>query len=81
MARILAYGSPALGHLLPMARLLGELAGRGHDVHLRTLPAGIVEANRHGIDTRAAGPRIEAIQSRGWSRSRWNRYENRISPR
>ena len=37
MSTILAYGSPALGHLLPVGALLAELAGRGHEVHLRTL--------------------------------------------
>lgn len=67
MARILAYGSPALGHLLPMTTLLGELAGRGHDVHLRTLATGVDEAVKLGIDTRAVDPRIEAIQSLDWT--------------
>ena len=47
MATILAYGSPALGHLLPVSALLGELAGRGHEVHLRTLAAGV--AKRSGL--------------------------------
>lgn len=67
MARILAYGSPALGHLLPVSTLLRELAGRGHDVHLRTLAAGVGMGNRLGIDTRAVDPRIEEIQSRDWT--------------
>lgn len=43
MAGILAYGSPALGHLLPVSTLLRELAGRGHDVHLR-----LGRRRRHG---------------------------------
>lgn len=66
MATILAYGSPALGHLLPVATLLGELARRGHHVHLRTLAEGVAEANRRGFDARAVDPRIEELQSRDW---------------
>jgi MGT family glycosyltransferase len=67
MSRILAYGSPALGHLLPESTLLRELAGRGHEVHLRTLAAGVDGAHRLGIDAKAVDPRIEAIQSRDWT--------------
>jgi hypothetical protein len=37
MARILAYTSPALGHLFPFSALLLEMAARGHEIHLRTL--------------------------------------------
>jgi UDP:flavonoid glycosyltransferase YjiC (YdhE family) len=57
MAVILAYGSPALGHLLPMGALLAELAGRGHQIHLRTL-AGEVAAMRGAADRghREPGP-------------------------
>jgi hypothetical protein len=36
MAVILAYGSPALGHLYPPGALLRELGGRGHQIHLRS---------------------------------------------
>jgi UDP:flavonoid glycosyltransferase YjiC (YdhE family) len=35
MARFLAYTSPARGHLYPITPTLLELAGRGHDVHVR----------------------------------------------
>jgi UDP:flavonoid glycosyltransferase YjiC (YdhE family) len=44
MAVILAYGSPALGHLFPLAALLTELAERGHQVHLRTMSTGVAKA-------------------------------------
>ena len=37
MARVLAYTSPARGHLFPVTPVLDELRGRGHDVALRTL--------------------------------------------
>ena len=36
MATILAYTSPALGHLFPISALLSELSRRGHKIHLRT---------------------------------------------
>lgn len=67
MSVILAYGSPALGHLLPLGTLLAELAGRGHEVHMRTLKSGVSHGERLGLHTRAVDPRIEAIQSRDWT--------------
>lgn len=67
MSRILAYSAPALGHLLPLTALLGELAGRGHEVHLRTLAAGVELGAGAGVQTLPVDPRIEAIQSRDWT--------------
>jgi len=67
MATILAYGSPALGHLLPVSAVLRELAGRGHDVHLRTLADGVPIAERLGLQAAAVDPRIEAITGRDWT--------------
>lgn len=67
MAVILAYGAPALGHLLPVSALLGELASRGHRVHLRTLASGVESARRMGFAAEPVDPRIEAIQSRDWT--------------
>mgnify|MGYP000949799103 CR=1 FL=1 len=61
MATILAYGSPALGHLLPVSALAGELAARGHDVHLRTLADGVLAPERLGVHAAPVDPRIEAI--------------------
>ncbi|WP_179475113.1 glycosyltransferase [Mycolicibacterium vinylchloridicum] len=66
MAVILAYGSPALGHVYPLAALLVELARRGHQVHLRTM-AGQVDAMRAaGLCAEAVDPRIEAIDGQDW---------------
>ncbi len=67
MSTVLAYGSPALGHLLPVSTLLGELAGRGHRVHLRTLAAGVDAARRQGIHAEPVDPRIEEIVSADWT--------------
>lgn len=66
MAVILAYGSPALGHLYPLGALLRELAGRGHQVHLRTLAGGVAAMRAIGVHAEAVDPRIEAITGRDW---------------
>ena len=66
MAVILAYGSPALGHLLPLSALLYELAERGHRVHLRTMAAGVPRMRQSGMDAEPVDPRIEALVGRDW---------------
>ena len=66
MATILAYTSPALGHLLPISALLSELSRRGHTIHLRTLSTGVEIGQRLGFTTDAIDPRIEAIEHDDW---------------
>ena len=66
MATILAYTSPALGHLLPICALLTELSSRGHEIHVRTLSTGIEMSRRLGFATDAIDPRIEAIEHEDW---------------
>ncbi len=61
MATILAYTTPAMGHLFPMCALLSELHDRGHDIALRTLTAGVDTGLRLGFATEAVDGRIEAI--------------------
>ena len=61
MAVILAYGSPALGHLFPLSALLVELVRRGHEVHLRTMASEVAGMQKTGMHTEAIDPRIEAI--------------------
>src|SRR3954470_21697101 len=58
MATILAYTSPAAGHLFPLVPGLLALQERGHDVHLLA-PAGHVE------DVRAAGLDAQPMEPRG----------------
>ena len=41
MARVLAYTSPARGHLFPVTPILDELRGSGHEVALRTLASQV----------------------------------------
>ena len=69
MATILAYTSPALGHVLPISALLSELSRRGHAVHLRTLSAGVEIGQRLGFATDAIDSRIEAIEHDDWKAS------------
>jgi UDP:flavonoid glycosyltransferase YjiC (YdhE family) len=66
MATILAYTSPALGHLLPISALLSELATRGHTIHVRTLSTGAEVGQRLGFHTDAIDPRIEQIELDDW---------------
>jgi MGT family glycosyltransferase len=66
MSVILAYGSPALGHLLPVGALLRELAQRGHDVHVRTMSAGVAMMRAVGLHAEPVDPRIEAIVGQDW---------------
>jgi len=66
VAVILAYGSPALGHLLPVGALLRELARRGHDVHVRTMSAGVPTMRAVGVHAEPVDPGIEAIVGQDW---------------
>lgn len=67
MAVILAYTSPAIGHLYPFCALLSELAARGHEVHVRTLDSGVSLCRRMGFAAEAVDPRIEDLQSEDWT--------------
>ena len=66
MPTILAYTSPALGHLLPICALLSELSARGHAVHLRTLSTGVGIGQRLGFTADAVDPRIEEFEQDDW---------------
>lgn len=59
--RILAYTSPARGHLAPMMGPLLELAARGHEVHVRTLSAAVDSVRDAGL--RNAAPIDPAIEA------------------
>ncbi len=63
MAVILAYTSPALGHLYPFCALLRELAGRGHQVHVRTLADGVQLCRDLGFEADAVDARIESLHN------------------
>jgi MGT family glycosyltransferase len=66
MSRILAYTSPALGHLFPMTPLLLELRSRGHHVHVRTLASQVERMESLGLEASATDPRVETIDNDDW---------------
>jgi UDP:flavonoid glycosyltransferase YjiC (YdhE family) len=61
MARILAYTSPARGHLYPLVPILDELAGRGHEIAIRTLASQVALMGGHGFAAAPISSRVEGI--------------------
>lgn len=59
--KILAYTSPARGHLYPLIPILVELRRRGHEVAVRTLAAEVADVCGLGLAAAPIDPRIEAI--------------------
>ena len=66
MSTVLAYTTPAIGHLYPMMSLLLELADRGHDVHVRTLASQVELVRGQGLSTEPIDPAIEALPPDDW---------------
>ncbi|MEO7399064.1 MAG: glycosyltransferase, partial [Ilumatobacteraceae bacterium] len=69
MARILAYTSPARGHLFPLTPILVELRRRGHDIALRTLESQVPLMRGLGFDAAPIDERIEAVDHDDWKGS------------
>jgi len=61
MSPVLAYTSPAIGHLFPMTPILLELLRRGHDVHLRTIPEQLDLMRSLGLRAEAVDPGVRAL--------------------
>jgi MGT family glycosyltransferase len=59
--KVLAYTSPARGHLFPLVPILDELARRGHGVALRTLASEVPLMRDRGFDASPIAPAIEKI--------------------
>jgi UDP:flavonoid glycosyltransferase YjiC (YdhE family) len=66
MARLLAYTSPARGHLYPMTATLLELHRRGHEVHVRTLASELPALRALGLHADALDPSIEHTPLDTW---------------
>lgn len=66
MARVLAYTSPARGHLYPVVPILDELQRRGHEVYIRTLAAEVDGLTARGFQAAPIDARIEAIRHDDW---------------
>jgi hypothetical protein len=64
MSRILAYTTPARGHLFPVTPILDELHRRGHEIALRTLASQVPLMRDRGVRCRAdrAGGRANPDQ-------------------
>lgn len=66
MIRLLAYTSPARGHLYPVVPIMAELVGRGHRASLYTLAGELDHLAPLGIEGLAIDSSIEAIQIEDW---------------
>lgn len=66
MARILAYTSPARGHLYPLTPILDRLTARGHEIAIRALSSELDMLRGRGFDAKAIGTEIEAIDIDDW---------------
>ncbi len=69
MARILAYTSPARGHVYPLAPILLELQSRGHHIFVRTLSSEVERMRNLGFDAKSIDPQIEDIVHQDWKHS------------
>jgi MGT family glycosyltransferase len=67
MARILAFTSPAAGHLFPLVPGLLALQRRGHDVHLRVGERLLSVARDAGLDASASDPAIDAVEVKDYT--------------
>ena len=61
MARVLAYTSPARGHLYPLVPILDELAGRGHEIAIRTLASQVPLMRDRGFAAAPISTRVEEL--------------------
>jgi MGT family glycosyltransferase len=66
MSRVLAYTSPARGHLFPVASILVELRRRGHEIVLRTLAEEVAPMRRLGFEAAPITAEIEALEMDDW---------------
>lgn len=66
MSRILAYTSPARGHLFPVTPILDELRRRGHEISVRTLASQAPMMRSRGFKASQISPDIEAIEHDDW---------------
>lgn len=61
MGRILAYTSPARGHLFPVVPILDELRRRGHEIAVRTLASEVERMEARGFVAAPIDPALPAI--------------------
>jgi len=66
MSRILAYTSPARGHLFPLTPVLDELQRRGHEISLRTLASQAPMMRGRGFNAAPISSHVEGIEHDDW---------------
>lgn len=66
MSTVLAYTSPARGHLFPLTPILDELRARGHHITLRTLASEVPRMRERGFHAAPIAAGVEAIELRDW---------------
>ncbi|HNE89931.1 MAG TPA: glycosyltransferase [Actinomycetota bacterium] len=66
MSTILAYTSPARGHLYPLTSILLELQARGHDICVRTLSSEVDAMRDLGFQAEPVDPAVESIALHDW---------------
>jgi len=59
--KVLAYTSPARGHLYPLIPILLELRSRGHEVAVRTFADEVEHVRQLGLSVTATAPAIDTI--------------------
>ncbi len=69
MSRILAYTSPARGHLFPLTPILDQLRDRGNQVMVRTLGSEVDLMEKRGFTAAPIAPEIERIELDDWQAS------------
>ncbi|PXX64280.1 MGT family glycosyltransferase [Nocardia tenerifensis] len=67
MTKILAFTSPAQGHLYPVAPVLAELVSRGHEVTVLTLPDSEQALAQFGLTVRALPPALARDTLHDWA--------------
>ena len=64
--KVLAYTSPARGHLYPIVPIMYELAARGHHASVVALADELEPLAQLGIAGSAIDPVVERIQIEDW---------------
>jgi MGT family glycosyltransferase len=64
--RLLAYTSPARGHLYPIVPIMAELAARGHDASVCGLADELVHLQPMNIACAPIDPAVERIEIEDW---------------
>ena len=83
--KLLAYTSPARGHLYPLVPILDELRNRGHEVAVRTLSSQVAMLRERGLASEPIAAVIEGMEHDDYlgrsSQARLQRAMNQFAAR